>query len=71
MSTIQALSAQPSLSGGGLYNQGQVDLIWAMGLASLESNNGELVLPEPMESYLAESQINDLKLRLRYVSLLP
>jgi hypothetical protein len=48
-----------------VYNGAQVDLIWAMGLASLESNNGELVLPQTMETYLTQLQIDDLKLRLR------
>jgi len=43
----------------------QIDLIWAMGLASLESNNGELVLPQTMETCLTQLQIDDLKLRLR------
>jgi hypothetical protein len=48
-----------------VYNGAQVDLIWAMGLASLESNNGELVLPQTMETCLTQLQIDDLKLRLR------
>ena len=65
MSTYQVLSAQPGLTAQSSYNQAQVDLIWAMGLASLESNNGELVLPPAMETSLTESQIDDLKLRLR------
>ena len=65
MSAYQAFSAQPSLTTQGSYSQAQIELIWAMGLTSLESNNGELVLPQPMESCLTESQIDDLKLRLR------
>jgi hypothetical protein len=65
MSAYQVLSAQPGLTAEASYSQAQIELIWAMGLASLESNNGELVLPQPMESCLTESQIDDLKLRLR------
>ena len=48
-----------------VYSGAQVDLIWAMGLASLESNNGELVLPQAMETCLTQPQLDDLKLRLR------
>jgi hypothetical protein len=65
MSAYQVLSAQPGLTAQPSYSEDQIDLIWAMGLASLESNNGELVLPQPMETSLTKSQIDDLKLRLR------
>jgi hypothetical protein len=65
MSAYQVLSAQPGSTAQGSYSQSQVDLIWAMGHASLQSNNGELVLPLPMESCLTKAQIDDLKLRLR------
>jgi hypothetical protein len=64
MSSYHVNSAQPSLTAQTSYSQAQVDLIWAMGLASLESNNGELVLPQPMENCLTQSQIDDLKQRL-------
>lgn len=65
MSSYYVHSAQPGLTAQKSYSQAQIDLIWAMGLASLESNNGELVLPQPMEACLTQSQIDDLKLRLR------
>ena len=65
MSSYQVHSVQPASTAQESYNQAQVDLIWAMGLASLESNNGELVLPQPMETCLSQGQIDDLKLRLR------
>ena len=54
-----------TLRGPGAYNAGQVDLIWEMGLASLESNDGELVIPASMQKYLNADQVEDLKARLR------
>ena len=65
MSIHRALSAPPRLTAHGSYSQAQIELIWAMGLASLESNDGKLVIPQYMKACLTESQIDDLKLRLR------
>ena len=65
MAASQAISAQPNLSNSGLLNNAQIELIWAMGLASIEANNGELVLPKPMGMLLSPAQVDDLKLRLR------
>jgi hypothetical protein len=47
--------------------EAQVDLIWQMGLASLASNNNELVLPQSMATYLPQASVESLKLQLRYV----
>jgi hypothetical protein len=43
----------------------QVDIIWQMGIASLSSNNNELVLTEAMASNLPEASVEDLKSKLR------
>ena len=48
----------------------QVEIVWQMGLASLLSNNGELVLTLAMAASLAPKGIEELKIRLRYVELL-
>jgi len=42
-----------------------VEVIWAMGLASLAGNNNELILPQHMAEGLTHEAIEDLKLRLR------
>jgi hypothetical protein len=47
--------------------EAQVDLIWQMGLASLSSNNNELVLPQSIATYLPQASVEKLKLKLRYV----
>jgi hypothetical protein len=65
MSSFHVPPIPASMTVMSAYNGAQVDLIWAMGLASLESNNGELVLPQTMETCLTQLQIDDLKLRLR------
>jgi hypothetical protein len=65
MSSHQVHSVQLAFAAQESNDQAQIDLIWAMGLASLESNNGELVLPAPMETCLSQDQIDDLKARLR------
>jgi len=65
MSSFHVPPPPASMTIMSVYSGAQVDLIWAMGLASLESNNGELVLPQTMETCLTRIQIDDLKLRLR------
>lgn len=45
--------------------EAQVDLIWQMGLASLASNNNELILPQSMATYLPQTSVEKLKLKLR------
>lgn len=43
----------------------QVEIIWQMGIASLASNNNEIVLTGSMASGLPEASVEDLKSRLR------
>jgi len=43
----------------------QIEIIWQMGMASLASNDNELVLPMRMAKQLSEENIEELKLRLR------
>ena len=43
----------------------QVEIIWQMGIASLASNNNEIVLTRSMASGLPEASVEDLKSRLR------
>ena len=65
MAAYQVLTTQPDFETPGEHNDAQIDLIWAMGLVNLESNNGELILPAHMATYLSFEHIEDLKLRLR------
>jgi hypothetical protein len=65
MAASPGTSIMPTLRGPGAYNADQVDLIWEMGLESLESNDGELVIPASMQKYLSADQVEDLKSRLR------
>jgi len=58
-------TSPPALAAEVISGDKQVEVVWAMGLASLDRNKGEIVLPLLMASCLSGSQVEDLKLRLR------
>jgi hypothetical protein len=59
------MQSQPEISIPDMTMEAQVEIIWQMGLASLSSNNNELVLPQHMATYLPAANVEDLKLKLR------
>jgi hypothetical protein len=65
MSDSEIMESQADVTMSEITIDSQVDIIWQMGIASLSSNNNELVLTEAMASNLPEASVEDLKSKLR------
>jgi hypothetical protein len=65
MSDSEIMESQADVNMSEITIDSQVDIIWQMGIASLSSNNNELVLTEAMASNLPEASVEDLKSKLR------
>lgn len=65
MSDFEIMASKADANMSDIAMESQVEIIWQMGLASLSSNNNELILPQAMTSHLTEASIEDLKSKLR------
>lgn len=68
MENISSVWADPNRLEGQVnpgLGEEQIEIMWQMGVASLASNNNQLVIPNFMAVQLSEKNVNDLKTRFR------
>ena len=68
MENISSFSADATVFGGHVdsgLGQEQMEIMWQMGVASLASNNNQLVIPNFMAVQLSEKNVIDLKTLFR------